>query len=115
MNSASINSTELPPTKRTEEVPPHLIADLSLVPPRFSVSAVAALYYIQREDHPNPVRLSEIVGVTAAAMTGTIDTLVSRGLVNRSQDPTDRRRIVVELTEEGKRVTAEIFRLNQMN
>ena len=44
-----------------------------------------------------------------SAVSKTVDTLVRRGLVTRSQDPNDRRNIPLALTEEGGQVMDHIF------
>ncbi len=44
------------------------------------------------------------LGVTKQAVSQLIDTLVSRGYLERSTDPQDRRRISLELTERGQQV-----------
>lgn len=50
--------------------------------------------------------LAEKLAVTRPSVTGVVDGLVSRGLARRDPDATDRRRIGVELTGEGRRVLA---------
>lgn len=45
--------------------------------------------------------LARATGLRPAATTALIDRLTERGFVRRSPDPTDRRRVLVELTEEG--------------
>jgi DNA-binding MarR family transcriptional regulator len=47
--------------------------------------------------------LAEQGGVTAPTATRMIDGLVTRGIVVREPDPTDRRAVLVSLTPEGKR------------
>jgi DNA-binding MarR family transcriptional regulator len=44
-----------------------------------------------------------------SAVSKTVEALVRRGLVTRSQDPDDRRNIPLALTEEGQRVMNDIF------
>ncbi len=50
------------------------------------------------------------LGVTKQAVSQAIDVLVNRGYLNRSPDPADRRRIVVELTERGQQVVNAVLR-----
>jgi DNA-binding MarR family transcriptional regulator/catechol 2,3-dioxygenase-like lactoylglutathione lyase family enzyme len=50
------------------------------------------------------------LGVTKQAVSQVTDTLVSRGYVERSPDPEDRRRIRLELTERGQQVVAAVIR-----
>jgi DNA-binding MarR family transcriptional regulator len=52
--------------------------------------------------------LAEIMNVRPATMTGLTDRLVKQGLTERAADPSDRRIVVVKLTEEGRRVVGEI-------
>ena len=85
-----------------------VLVNLSTVPLRFSVSAVMALYHLQASGS-QPARLGETVGISAAAMTGILDTLEGRGLISRVRDPQDRRKVQVELTAEGRRMVACMF------
>jgi DNA-binding MarR family transcriptional regulator len=57
-----------------------------------------------RQDLPSDL------GVTRQAVSQVIDTLVSRGYLNRSRDPDDRRRITLELTERGQQVADAVRR-----
>lgn len=45
--------------------------------------------------------LAKRVGITSGAVTGAIDRLERRGLVQRVADPNDRRRVIVELQPDG--------------
>jgi DNA-binding MarR family transcriptional regulator len=54
----------------------------------------------------SPTELSEIVLRSSGGMTQILDRLESAGLVERSADPSDRRKVVAGLTSEGLR-TAE--------
>lgn len=78
----------------THEVPPH----------QFSV-------LVRLEDAPRtPGELAEIERVSAPSMTRTVNALVERGLVARTADPSDRRQVILSLTDEGRRVLKEIRR-----
>lgn len=48
--------------------------------------------------------LAEKLAVSRPSVTGVVDGLVARGLVERQHDATDRRRVGHELTAEGRRV-----------
>jgi DNA-binding MarR family transcriptional regulator len=50
------------------------------------------------------------LGVSKQAVSQAIDVLVTRGYVDRSPDPSDRRRITLELTERGHEVVAAVWR-----
>ena len=53
--------------------------------------------------------LAEASGTSRSAISKTVDALVRRGLVIRSQDTNDRRNIPLALTEEGSQVLEAIF------
>lgn len=49
-----------------------------------------------------PSDLAKRLGLTPAAMTHRIDRMVAEGLVTRERDESNRVRVIVELTEEGR-------------
>ncbi len=49
--------------------------------------------------------ISEATGASMPAVSRAVESLVRKGLVSRVEDPTDRRRRLVSLTDEGHRVT----------
>jgi DNA-binding MarR family transcriptional regulator len=49
--------------------------------------------------------------LSSGAMTNRLDQLEKRGLVRRLRDPDDRRGVLVELTEEGRRLYGETVRV----
>jgi DNA-binding MarR family transcriptional regulator len=50
-------------------------------------------------------QLGRLIYLDAATIKGVVDRLVARGFVTAVNDPTDRRRRAVTLTERGRRVT----------
>jgi DNA-binding MarR family transcriptional regulator len=54
--------------------------------------------------------LAEAIGLTSGAATAAIDRLERADLARRRPDATDRRRVLVEPTEEGTRRAESIFR-----
>lgn len=57
------------------------------------------------EGAERPLSPTEIAGrliVTTASVTSLLDTLQRRGLVERRPDPTDRRKLLVVITDEGR-------------
>jgi len=51
----------------------------------------------------SPKALTEETMVTSGTMTNRIDRLAKRGLVERRSDQTDRRAVIVAMTEQGRR------------
>ncbi|MGB6059456.1 MAG: MarR family transcriptional regulator [Microthrixaceae bacterium] len=58
----------------------------------------------------SPSVITEVLGRTSGGMTLTLDRLVNAGLVKRSKDPDDGRRVVVELTEPGLELALQVNR-----
>lgn len=48
-----------------------------------------------------PTAICDVLGRTTGGMSLTLDRLTTAGWVRRQPDPSDRRRVVVELTDEG--------------
>lgn len=53
--------------------------------------------------------LAREIGLTTGAVTAVVDRLEKAGLLHRKTDPGDRRKVVVELTSEAKRLAAEVY------
>jgi DNA-binding MarR family transcriptional regulator len=53
--------------------------------------------------------LAAAVGLSPGAVTTALDRLEQRGLVRRTRDSEDRRRVMVEMTEDAKRVAWEAY------
>ncbi|MFJ4689665.1 MarR family winged helix-turn-helix transcriptional regulator [Streptomyces sp. NPDC091377] len=58
-----------------------------------------------------PGDLAKRLGLTPAAMTHRIDRMVTEGLVTRDRDESNRVRVIVELTAEGREKWLEAMRL----
>jgi len=57
------------------------------------------------EDAPKtPGELAEIERVAKPTMTRTVGALVEQGLVNRQDDPSDGRQVILSITSDGKRM-----------
>lgn len=64
------------------------------------------LLMLRRQGPPyqlSPSRLADILGLTRGAVSARLTGLEERGLVHRTHDVHDRRRVTVELTDEGHR------------
>jgi DNA-binding MarR family transcriptional regulator len=56
----------------------------------------------------SPHEVSERLVVTRATVTGLLDSLERKGYATRKPHPTDRRMLLVEITDEGRRVADEM-------
>ncbi len=57
---------------------------------------------------PRPATdVAALLDVTPSTVTSVVDGLVSRDLVNRGEDPGDRRRVILSLTSEGRVILRE--------
>ena len=60
------------------------------------------MYFLHRYGAMPAGRLSELTGLTTAAVTGIIDRLEQAGYARRTNDPKDRRRTIVEPIRNNK-------------
>ena len=56
----------------------------------------------------SPSEVADRLLLTPASITSLLDTLERRGLVTRTPDPEDRRRVLVEITEAGRAVVDQV-------
>lgn len=67
-----------------------------------SIRQLAILFVIYLETPPHTVRgLAAKLGVTKPVITRALDTMGTRGLVNRRRDEADRRNVVIQRTVKG--------------
>lgn len=71
-----------------------------------TTSQLAALRRIARRGRLSAGDVARGISVSQATITGVLDRLERRGLVTRTRDPEDRRRVVIELTELGREVVS---------
>jgi DNA-binding MarR family transcriptional regulator len=78
----------------------------------FELSAVQChVLHLIEPDQPLPMgRLAETLSCDASNVTGLVDRLEARGLVQRKPSVTDRRVKVLELTPEGARIRGQLLR-----
>lgn len=67
-----------------------------------SIPQLRSLAFINRSPGASLCDLADHLGVTSATASATTERLVQRNLVQRSHHPQERRRIVLNLTDEGK-------------
>ncbi|MBS3651168.1 MarR family transcriptional regulator [Pseudaminobacter sp. 19-2017] len=78
------------------------IADLT--PPQF-----AALARLRDIGETSQNQLGALIAMDAATVKGVIDRLKARGLVEIQKSVSDKRRLMVRLTDEGRRVVEELI------
>lgn len=75
-----------------------------------SASAFEALAVIEGADEPLPSHvIAERLLVSTASMTSLLDTIERRGLAVRLPHPTDRRKILVAITDDGRRIVDQML------
>ncbi len=89
--------------------PPDEWSDLEL-----TISQIRTLALLQRE----PQRMGSIstyLGSTLSSATSIVDRLVERGLVERGQDPDDRRVVTCRLTQSGQEAIEQFWRIGRLS
>lgn len=79
---------------------------------RGEVGVLSALRVAGPPHRLSPTRLFKGLMLSSAGMTSRIDRLERRGYVTRTPDPTDRRGVLVELTDSGRKVLEEAVAAN---
>jgi len=64
---------------------------------------------IDRSGRLTAGELAREVGLTTGAVTALVDRLEVAGLLQRKNDPSDRRKVLIELTPEAKQLAADIY------
>ncbi len=72
-----------------------------------SMSMIGTLFHLTRAGHTGVSDLGQHLGVSSAAASQMLDRLVEVGLIERVEDPDDRRMKKVTLSEKGQRVLEE--------
>jgi DNA-binding MarR family transcriptional regulator len=64
---------------------------------------------LQREGRMTAGQLADATGLTSGAMTTAIDRLERQGFARRVRDPADRRRVLVEITEQANELAGPFY------
>ncbi len=72
-----------------------------------SRSMIGTLFHLGHRDHAGVTDLSEHLGVSSAAASQMLERLVEEGLIQRAEDPDDRRMKKITLTDKGYQVMKE--------
>ena len=76
-----------------------------------SFSQMKALHYLHEQDDVSVKALGEQLGLSMGAMSRAADELVQRGLMDRTEDPTDRRIKRLRLTKKGRELVQKMREL----
>ena len=77
---------------------------------RLSSTAKQALAVIEGAGEPlEPTTVAERLIITTGSMTSMLDTLEKRGLVRRMPHPSDRRKLLVDITDEAVTILDEML------
>lgn len=95
----------------------HLAGDIRELAIKHDVSRseVISLLYIHIEGKKNMTQLCEDVDLKSGSLTSVVDNLVTKGYVQREYDTQDRRKIIVEVTKQGRKLAKEICKAVQKN
>jgi DNA-binding MarR family transcriptional regulator len=78
-----------------------------------SLSMIGALFHLNQQENTGVTDLGEHLGVTSAATSQMLDRLVGQELIERLEDPDDRRVKRIILTDKGCRVLEQGLQARQ--
>jgi DNA-binding MarR family transcriptional regulator len=73
-----------------------------------TIPQLKSLFFISNQGSTSVGKLAAALGVTPANVTGIIDRLVEQGLVSRTENPEDRRMLVLRVTERGQALITDL-------
>lgn len=73
-----------------------------------SIAQLKSLLFIASKGKTNFKKIAEALGVTPPNITGIIDRLVEQGLVSRTENPEDRRIMLLQVTDKGQQLLANL-------
>jgi len=116
---ASSKKKQIPPenirliAKEVSTLPPLIMSRLkvaSIENGETTPSQIAVLFNLK--DQNGPMRMSDLakkMSSSLPAMTGIVSRLVEKGMVERGDDPSDRRVVTVRLTSQGELCATELL------
>jgi DNA-binding MarR family transcriptional regulator len=72
------------------------------------------LFILYAEDGASMGRLASALGVTLSTVTGIVDRLVEHAMVQRQEDPQDRRLVVCRLTPQGFTTVERLYQAGRL-
>ena len=76
-----------------------------------TVSQLFVLLALYERDGMTPQELSSKLALNSSTLTGILDRLEQKGLVKREMNATDRRSIVIKLTDSAKKIKDELWQI----
>jgi DNA-binding MarR family transcriptional regulator len=73
-----------------------------------SMAQLHILYTLQRSGEMPMSRLADVLEVSVSNATGLIDRIEERGFVERTRVPEDRRIVMIQVTDAGRRMLEEV-------
>ncbi|WP_008313519.1 MarR family winged helix-turn-helix transcriptional regulator [Leptolyngbya sp. PCC 6406] len=77
--------------------------------PHFSLSQLRVLYFLRRQPHSSLSEVADYLDVTRPTMSAMVERLVQRGLVQRIDNPQERRRVALTLTAAGLAEMEQVY------
>ena len=76
-------------------------------PGELSINQVRALFQLARDEEITAGELAKRAELSPGSMTSMLDQLEASGIVRRRRSETDRRQVIVTLTDDGRELLAE--------
>lgn len=73
--------------------------------------AFAILYVLRQGGSVLPSEISTVMNITSARVAAVLNSLEDKGLITREIDSSDRRKILINLTEEGKALAEKRYQM----
>ena len=71
---------------------------------KLTAPQISCLRYLKQADATSPGNIARAMHLSQATITGVLDRLESRDLIIRTRSKSDRRKVIVALTDEGNRI-----------
>ena len=78
-----------------------------------TIPQAKTLFLLERQGPQRMGTIAGALGIAVSATTTVVDRLVERGLATRLSDPTDRRVVICELTEQGRQAADRFWTIGQ--
>jgi DNA-binding MarR family transcriptional regulator len=72
-------------------------------------TAMRCMEVLERKGQLTAGEIATQTGLSSGAVTAMLDRLTRDGLVQRLPDPTDRRRVLVQLTDKARQIAADVY------